>query len=103
MLNVSISYWHNAIGGQRYLKILVAGKTNSKKFHLIDWSIVRSPKDNGGLGIKHPSLMNMAMGSKILWHLISSQSEWWKNVLVKYLHGSKKQCLDIPLVERKGS
>jgi hypothetical protein len=46
------------------------GKTNSKKFHLINWNIVRDMKENGGLYIKDPSLMNLAMWVKILWRLI---------------------------------
>jgi hypothetical protein len=45
---------------------MARGETNSKNFHLINWSIVRSPKDNSGLGIKDISLMNMLMGAKIL-------------------------------------
>jgi hypothetical protein len=80
------------------------GKTNTKKFHLVNWNTVRSLKDNGGLGIKDPMLMNIAMRAKILWHLTSRQLEWWKNVLVKkYFHGNRKWCLDSSLARVKGS
>jgi hypothetical protein len=40
------------------------GKTNSKRFHLVNWSIVRAPKAHGGLGIKDPTLMNLVMGKR---------------------------------------
>jgi hypothetical protein len=27
------------------------GKSNTNTFHLVNWSLVRSPKENGGLGV----------------------------------------------------
>jgi hypothetical protein len=42
------------------------GKTDKNKFHLINWDIVKQPKENGGLSIKDPVLTNLAMGAKIL-------------------------------------
>jgi hypothetical protein len=47
------------------------GKTSTKKFHLVNWRIVRAPKMNGGLGIKDPTLVNVALGAKLLWRMIS--------------------------------
>lgn len=41
-------------------------KTNAKKFHLINRIIVRSPKLNGGLGIRDPFPFNQALGAKIV-------------------------------------
>jgi len=33
--------------------------------------------------------MNLAMGAKLLWRLISRKDEWWKRILLrKYLEGS---------------
>jgi hypothetical protein len=32
------------------------GKANTKKFHLINWTIVRSPNKNGGLILNIPYL-----------------------------------------------
>lgn len=42
------------------------GKTNSKKLHLMKWKIVRLPVTLGGLGIKDPILMNIALGEKMV-------------------------------------
>jgi hypothetical protein len=42
------------------------GKLNTKKFHLVNWKTVKAPKDRGGLGIKDPSLMNLAHGDNII-------------------------------------
>jgi len=38
----------------------------TKKFHLIKWSIICIPKDQGELFIKYLALMNVAMGAKIV-------------------------------------
>jgi len=46
--------------------LLQAGHTDSKRFHLVNWTTVRAPKAHSGLGIKDPALMNLAMGVKIL-------------------------------------
>jgi hypothetical protein len=41
------------------------GKANHKKFHLVNWNQVTNSKKHGGLGIREPELMNLAMGAKI--------------------------------------
>jgi hypothetical protein len=43
------------------------GKANSKQFHLVNWQLVKSSKYHGGLGVRDPEMVNLAMGSKILW------------------------------------
>jgi hypothetical protein len=66
--------------------------------------MVRSPKDRGGLGIKDPSLMNLDLGAKLVWRLITRKVEWWKKVLLKkYFQGNCKRCIDRPLENKKGS
>jgi len=71
------------------------GKTDKKKFHLINWNIVKRPKENGGLSIKDPVLTNLAMGAKILWNLVSGRNDLWKQVLKrKYLIGDRLRCPD---------
>jgi hypothetical protein len=75
------------------------GKSNTKKFHLINWHIVCQPSDKGGLAIQNPSLVNVSLGAKLAWHLISGPPDWWKSVLsakyfsVPHLHG-----FDAPLL-----
>jgi hypothetical protein len=38
-------------------------KIETKKIHLIKWSVIRSPKDRGGIFIKDPTFMNVTMGA----------------------------------------
>jgi hypothetical protein len=77
------------------------GKSNTKKFHLVNWNIVSSPKDSGGLGIRDPEVANLAMGAKLLWRLISGRKEWWKSTITKkYKLGARKRCMDsIPEIQ----
>jgi hypothetical protein len=47
------------------------GKITTRKFHLINWKTIRAPKRHGRLGIKDPSLANIALGAKLLWRMIT--------------------------------
>ena len=40
---------------------------NKKKFNLVAWDVLCSPKHFGGVGIKDPHDMNLALGEKIMW------------------------------------
>ena len=39
------------------------GKNQGKKFHLVNWNVVKQPKLNGMLGIREVRLMNTTMGA----------------------------------------
>jgi hypothetical protein len=42
---------------QEIIKFLWEGRnSNHKRFHLVNWKIVRAPKAHGGLGVKDPVL-----------------------------------------------
>ena len=59
------------------------GKNRGKKFHLVNWNVVKQPKLNGGLGIREARLMNTTMGAKLVRRMIAGKKEWWKEVLRK--------------------
>lgn len=59
------------------------GKGNERKFHLINWTIVRPPTDSGGLGIRDQAMMNVASGDKLVWRLVTGQTTWWKRIILK--------------------
>jgi hypothetical protein len=40
------------------------GKDNGKKIHMVNKSTVCAPKENGGLGIRDPEKVNIALGKK---------------------------------------
>jgi hypothetical protein len=79
-------------------------KTNTKRFHLVNWDTVKAPIANGGLGIRDPTLMNLPSGTKILWRFITGESYRWKKVVLhKCLIGNIIRILDNPLPLHKGS
>ena len=62
------------------------GKSNgSKKFHLVNWDVVCSPKNCGGVGTRDPTVMNLALGVKILWRIVSREKVWWKTWVILVL------------------
>jgi len=50
------------------------GKTDTKKFHLINWKQICQPYNRGGLAIKDPVIMNLSMGAKLAWQLVTGNS-----------------------------
>jgi hypothetical protein len=59
------------------------GKSNTNRLHLANWNLVRSPKDHRGLGIRDPKLVNIALGTKLLWRMVMGKNKWWKKSLMK--------------------
>ena len=60
------------------------GKSDSsKKFHLVNWDTMCKPKIFGGARIRDPSKMNLSLGAKILWRIVSGKGAWWKDIIRK--------------------
>ena len=71
------------------------GKVQKKKFHLVKWSIVKAPKQKGGLGIRNPEQMNKALGAKLVWRLATGKNYWWKEVIrKKYIKRPRSKILN---------
>jgi hypothetical protein len=71
------------------------GKSNEKKFHLVNWNQVKCSMERGGLGIRDLEIMSTAMGEKMLWRLIIGKIYWWKHVIwKKYFTGTRQRCLE---------
>jgi hypothetical protein len=80
------------------------GKTNTKKFHLVNWKQVCQPYNKGRLTIKDPTIMNISMGEKLSWQLVTGNSDWWKKALVEnYFQSPRLRCLEEPLLATPGS
>lgn len=68
-------------------RLLWQGGHQSKKFHLVKWSSVCSPKSQGGLGVLNLELMNDSLLTKWLWNLENSKGLWQKIISGKYVKG----------------
>jgi hypothetical protein len=60
---------------------------HSKKYHLADWNLVCSPKDQGGLGVLDLKKMNEALLAKWIWNLENSNGLWQTIIRQKYIKG----------------
>eukprot|EP00253_Pinus_taeda_P012579 PITA_12579 len=80
------------------------GKTENFFFNLVSWKSVIQPNEKGGLGIRSPKMLNLALGAKIIWRLISGAIAWWKTALeAKYLSSSRHQLLDTNIPNREST
>ena len=71
------------------------GKVQRKKFHLVKWDTVKNPKRRGGLGIRDLEQINKALGAKLIWRLVTSRKEWWKEVIrKKYIKRPRSKMID---------
>jgi hypothetical protein len=56
-----------------------------KKYRLAKWSIVCSPKDQGGLGIHDLEVKNIALLDKWLFRLLTGDGMWQTILYRKYV------------------
>jgi hypothetical protein len=59
-----------------------------RKYRLAKWDILCQPKEQGGLGIHNLKIKNIALLSKWLYKLLTSDGTWQQILRIKYL-GSK--------------
>eukprot|EP00253_Pinus_taeda_P015500 PITA_15500 len=80
------------------------GKNNERRLHLVKWDTIKKPFMEGGLQICDLAAQNLALGTKLLWDIVSGKLSWSKKVLCrKYFHGKRIRCLDQPPRSSKGS
>ena len=73
-------------------KIIWGGDDYHRKWALVDWQMVRKPKNVGGLGLCDLLDTNKAMGAKIWWKWITYEDELWEKLWhTKYAHHWKKK------------
>jgi hypothetical protein len=64
------------------------GDSKMKKYRLVKWSVVCTPKDQGGLGIQDLEVKNAALLGKWLFKLLTEDGIWQTILRRKYV-GSK--------------
>ncbi|RVX01752.1 putative ribonuclease H protein [Vitis vinifera] len=66
-------------------RFLVGGGSLEGKVHLINWKVVCSPKEEGGLGIRKIDLLNKTLLGKWVWRYAYEKDNLWKTAIgVKY-------------------
>jgi hypothetical protein len=66
-------------------RMLWQEKVNVKKYHLVKWSDVCQPKDQGGLGVTDLHLKNVSLLCKWIWRLENEEGLWQDLIKAKYL------------------
>jgi hypothetical protein len=62
---------------------------------MVKWTITSSSKENGGLGIRDPENLNLALREKVIWRIITGHKEWWnKSICNKYMITNRKRCVE---------
>ena len=59
------------------------GKQGDKKLPLVNWGKAIKPYTKGGLQIRDLRSQNLALGAKLLWHLVTRKLTWRKHALWK--------------------
>ena len=63
---------------------------DKKKYHLVDWKTYCLPKEQGGLEILNPEIINKVVLAKWSWKLETETGIWTEILLNKYV---KNRCL----------
>ena len=57
------------------------GGNLDKRPHLVKWSMVRTEKRVGGLGVRDHSILNRALLCKWIWRFANERDSLWRNVI----------------------
>uniref|UniRef100_A0A453S4S9 Reverse transcriptase zinc-binding domain-containing protein n=1 Tax=Aegilops tauschii subsp. strangulata TaxID=200361 RepID=A0A453S4S9_AEGTS len=65
-----------------------AGEGDKQKYHMVRWSEICKPRDQGGLGIMSSKRMNIALLTRWLWRIANGEGgPWLRLIQQKYLRG----------------
>lgn len=60
-----------------------------RSWHIVNWEVLITPRNLGGLGIRDTRLTNLALLGKLVWCLLHERDKLWVQVIMhKYIHGS---------------
>uniref|UniRef100_A0A453CBJ1 Reverse transcriptase zinc-binding domain-containing protein n=2 Tax=Aegilops tauschii subsp. strangulata TaxID=200361 RepID=A0A453CBJ1_AEGTS len=78
---------HHEIGSVQ-ARFYWAGEGDKQKYHMVRWSEICKPRDQGGLGIMSSKRMNLALLTRWLWRIANGDGDLWLQIVrQKYLRG----------------
>ena len=61
-----------------FRKFIWGGPKQQKKWALISWKIITKTKEEGGLGLRDPYILNQVLGGKLWWRWMRGGEDLWK-------------------------
>eukprot|EP00253_Pinus_taeda_P005455 PITA_05455 len=61
-------------------KFIWGGPTQQRKWALVSWTHLIKRKDEGGLGLRDPEILNKVLGAKLWWRWLQGGSDVWKKI-----------------------
>ena len=63
------------------IRTFIWGGTNQKKkWALVSWSQLTERKEQGGLGLRDPEILNRVLGAKLWWRWLRKGNDLWKAI-----------------------
>lgn len=76
---------HHEIGSVQ-ARFFWAGEGDKQKYHMVCWTDICKPRDQGGLGIMSSKRMNLALLTRWLWRIANGDGGLWLQIICrKYL------------------
>eukprot|EP00253_Pinus_taeda_P022943 PITA_22943 len=63
-----------------YGKFIWGGPNQQRKWALVSWKHLTKRKEEGGLGLRDPEVLNRVMGAKLWWRWMRGGNDLWKNI-----------------------
>ncbi|CAN1816063.1 Putative ribonuclease H protein At1g65750 [Linum perenne] len=63
-------------------RFLWEGCSEERRFHLVNWKMVKAAKVEGGLGVVDLKSMNSALLAKWAWRFGKERTAWWRQLIV---------------------
>jgi hypothetical protein len=73
--------WTHASMDKSRCRFFWEGVGDQRKFHMVNWTTMCKPKDQGGLGILNTKLMNIALMMKWVWKLYQNEQGLWAELI----------------------
>eukprot|EP00253_Pinus_taeda_P007926 PITA_07926 len=61
-------------------KFIWGGPTQQRKWALVSWTNLIKRKDEGGLGLRDPEVLNKVIGAKLWWRWLQGGTDVWKKI-----------------------
>lgn len=66
-----------------------------RKLHLLNWEVLCTTKEEGGVEIQKSNKMNQALLARLSWRLLNDQEALWSHMMKNIKHGGGRKGVNI--------